>query len=268
MPARSQGVASTVMKQNPRNAASVARSGARWVTVGLVCATLGAVAIGSAAGGWPGGVHAQAQPAPGTASPGSPEIRPAPTPYYGPVPELEKDPSTQTTALPETPSKNTFAIAQAGPAISPQPSAEGGDKLAWATGYPTWFQVTGYWLSPGHGMRFAEVRATPFAAARVHLRNSDLVRHKKEGFESYPVGTLIAMPTWDIANDWSRGVPGPIFFMRKEPAGYDPEGGDWRYGMTRPDLTALVDGKDGHATECRSCHMQLRARDFVPAVDR
>jgi hypothetical protein len=181
---------------------------------------------------------------------------------------LEKDASSQVTSQTAVPEKERPPAIESDPAISTQPSAEGGDKLTWATGYLTWFQVTGYWLSPSHGMRFAEVRATPFIAARVHVRNSDLVRHKKERSERYPAGTMIAMSTWDITGDWGRGAPGPVFFMRKETVGYDPEGGDWRYGMTRPDLTMLVDGKDGHATECRSCHMQMRARDFVPAVDR
>jgi hypothetical protein len=113
------------------------------------------------------------------------------------------------------------------------------------------------------------IRATPWAAAQTYFRNAETIRHLRPDLVTpFPVGTIIAMQTWDIAANDTRGDAGPIFFMKKEPAGYDPEGGDWRYAMTRADLTALADGKDGRATACRTCHMTMKDRDYVPAIDR
>jgi hypothetical protein len=157
------------------------------------------------------------------------------------------------------------ADSSAAPGAQPQDS---GDKLAWGTDFATWIPVTGYILSRSHGYRLAEIRARPRAAAEVHMHNGQLVRHSKEGFHGYPVGTILAMQTWEVGPDLSRGAPGPLFFMRKEAPGYDPDGGDWRYAMTRPDLTVLAEGKDGRVTECRTCHLTMRARDYVPATDR
>lgn len=160
------------------------------------------------------------------------------------------------------------ADSSAAPAMPAPLPQEGGDKLAWGTDFGAWYRVTGYILSRSHGYRLAEIRATPRAAAEVHMQNGELVRHSKEGFHGYPVGTMLVMQTWEVGPDLSRGIPGPLFFMRKEAPGYDPEGGDWRFAMTRPDLAVLGEGKDGRVTACRTCHLTMRARDYVPATDR
>lgn len=181
-------------------------------------------------------------------------------------------------------SRGRFVQAQAGdsaqtPAAEPAAPApgdssapvppEGSGNLGWGAGYLQWPAVTGYVLSRSHGSRLALIRATPLASARIRARNAESIRHLKlSDVKSYPVGTVIAMETWEIGADDSRGAPGPVFFMKKEPPGYDPQAGDWRYAMTRMDGLVLAEGKDGRATACRTCHASMKALDFVPAIDR
>lgn len=50
--------------------------------------------------------------------------------------------------------------------------------------------------------------------------------------------------------------------MRKEPAGYAPEGGDWRWQRVDLDRTVVVDGA---AAQCLACH-QFCTPDFGCAV--
>jgi len=143
------------------------------------------------------------------------------------------------------------------------------DKLAWGADFLQWTRVTGYLFSRNHGQRLASVRATPPASAALRIANAERLRQQKDSrLAKYPVGTVLVMQTWELDTDLNRGASGPLFFMRKEAPGYDPEGGDWRYAMTHPDLSVLAEGKDGRATACRACHHALRDRDFVPALDR
>jgi hypothetical protein len=173
-------------------------------------------------------------------------------------------PSAETGAAAKR-SADSGAAAGAGEAQS----REGGDKLTWGAEFAQWTRVTGYLFSRSHGQRLASIRATPPASAEVLMANAERLRQLKDAhLEKYPVGTMLVMQTWELEADLSRGASGPLFFMRKEAPGYDPEGGDWRYGMTRPDLSVLADGKDGRATACRTCHLTLKDRDFVPALDR
>jgi hypothetical protein len=187
-------------------------------------------------------------------------MRDAPPPDYGPAPV----PGGTTRAAESAPSPQPEV--PAAPALPAE--GEGGEKLSWGTDFAEWFQVTGYILSRSHGYRLAEIRVTPRPAAQIHVFNGQLVRHKKEGFQGYPVGTVLVMRTWEVGPEFKRGAPGPLFFMRKEAPGYDPEGGDWRYAMTRADLAVLAEGKEGRVTACRTCHLAVRARDYVPATDR
>jgi hypothetical protein len=175
----------------------------------------------------------------------------------GPV---EPEPQLSAAASPAAPMS-------ASPAAPPAPDDSW--KLAWANGYLKWPLVTGYVFSRSHGSRLALIRVTPLAAAKIRARNAESIRHlKPEDVKVYPVGAMIAMETWDVAANETRGPAGPIFFMKKEAPGYDSEAGDWRYGMTRADGSLLADGKDGRATECRACHIRMKKLDFVPAKDR
>lgn len=156
----------------------------------------------------------------------------------------------------------------AAPAAAPAPQ-DASMSLDWGAAYAQWLPVTGYLVSLSHGSRLVRIRATPMPAAKIYVRNAEQLRHlNPQGVKAYSVGTLIAMASWDLGADYRRGTSGPIFFMKKEPPGYDPPGGDWRYGMTRTDLSVLAEGKDGRAAGCRTCHLYAKAQDFVYASDR
>ena len=144
-----------------------------------------------------------------------------------------------------------------------------GDKLTWGTDYATWPLASGDLLSPSHAGRFYRVYGNTRETAKVFRFNGERLRYRDgTGTAKFPSGAVLAMETFDRTADNKLGAKGPIFFMRKESAGYDPDGGDWRYGMMDTKGVALADGKDGHSTECRNCHAAAKDRDFVFAKDR
>jgi hypothetical protein len=77
-----------------------------------------------------------------------------------------------------------------------------------------------------------------------------------------------------VQESWLRndvggpGAPGPVFFMRKEDAGYDPAGGNWHYGFTRNDLALIGEGHEGKMEFCKACHARANQRDHVYATER
>lgn len=144
-----------------------------------------------------------------------------------------------------------------------------GEKLSWGADYATWPLASGFVLSPSHANRFFRVYANPREAANLYRFNGERLRYwDGEGTAKFPAGTVLAMETFDRTEDNKPGAKGPVFLMRKEAAGYDDPGANWRYGMMDAKGAALVDGKDGRATECRRCHAQASTRDFVFAKDR
>jgi hypothetical protein len=143
------------------------------------------------------------------------------------------------------------------------------EKIGWGTDYATWPLAGGVVLSPTHGNRFFRVYASTREAARIYRHNGERLRYfDGAGTEPFPVGTVLAMESFERTADNKVGAQGPVFFLRKESAGYDPAGGDWRYAMTEPDLKLLAEGKDKNVTQCRVCHAQAKTRDFVFAKDR
>ncbi len=144
-----------------------------------------------------------------------------------------------------------------------------GGKIEWGADYAKWPLAGGVVLSPSHGNRYYRVYANPRESGAVYRFNAERLRYfDGDGTRTYPVGTILAMESFERTADDKLGAPGPVFLMRKEAAGYDPERGDWRYAMAEPDLKLLGDGKDGHVTQCRVCHAQAQPRDFVFAKDR
>jgi hypothetical protein len=80
----------------------------------------------------------------------------------------------------------------------------------------------------------------------------------EEGARSYagegaPPGSLI------LSEHSAPGDPGPILVMQKQPAGYDPDHGDWYYAYLEPDLRVLREGK---LPDCAACH-GLSKRDHL-----
>lgn len=147
--------------------------------------------------------------------------------------------------------------------------AQEGGKFTWGADYAKWTLASGFVLGNSHGAGYYRVYGNNREAADVYRYNGERLRYRDgEGSQTFPVGAIIAMETFDGTTEKKVGPKGPIFFMRKEAAGYDTEGGDWRYGMMDLQGNALADGKAGHATECRKCHAQAASRDFVFAKDR
>jgi hypothetical protein len=109
----------------------------------------------------------------------------------------------------------------------------------------------------------------PKNAADVYRANAKLVReNKSSGFKPFPAGTVIVKESFLKDDKGGPGQRGPVFFMRKEKAGYDNDGGNWRYAFTQPDFSLIAEGNSGDVAFCRTCHLAVKNRDFVYAVDR
>ncbi len=117
-----------------------------------------------------------------------------------------------------------------------------------ARSYRSWarFNRTPY-RSATHGDRYVNNYANAIAAT--------LYGRLAPG-EVMPVGSVIAKDA--IAVDRQlRVFAGPLSLMEKMPAGYDPEGRDWRYVLILPDGSVFADSSGANAegvTFCRTCH--------------
>ena len=145
----------------------------------------------------------------------------------------------------------------------------GGKKITWGQDYKSYEKTTGFVPSASHGNRLVVTYVSPNGAAEKYRRNAKLVRQKKTGgFTKFPVGTIIAKDSFIKTKSGKPGNRGPIFFMRKEKPGYDPSGGDWSYAFTRPNFSLIGEGKAGKVAFCKACHVAVKNRDYVYAVDR
>ncbi|MBI4083244.1 MAG: cytochrome P460 family protein [Candidatus Lambdaproteobacteria bacterium] len=159
------------------------------------------------------------------------------------------------------------ANAMAAPAGAP-PGPAGG-PMTYGSDYASYEQVTGYVISAAHGNRYVVTYIYPPAAAELFRENAKLVRTGSgKGFNPYPVGTVLVQASWQKAPDGRPGPPAPLFLMKKEPDGFDPTGGDWRYGIARPGMVLVGDGIAGPVDFCKQCHAAAQVRDHVYAVDR
>jgi hypothetical protein len=80
-----------------------------------------------------------------------------------------------------------------------------------------------------------------------------------------PVGTILAKDSFAVTAQGDV-YPGPLFIMEKMPAGFDADGGDWRYSMILPDGSyfGVSQGVQGERVEfCRSCHQVAKEQDFL-----
>jgi hypothetical protein len=152
---------------------------------------------------------------------------------------------------------------------APKGGAQSVSLIEWGRDYTIYQRTTGFVESASHGGRLVVTFVTPKSAADVYRVNAKLVRENKTGgFKRFPVGTVIAKESFLKDDKGGPGQRGPVFFMRKEKAGYDKEGGDWRYAFTQPDFALIAEGNAGDVAFCRSCHLAVKNRDFVYAVDR
>lgn len=80
-----------------------------------------------------------------------------------------------------------------------------------------------------------------------------------------PQGAILVKDSFTATAD--GGVyPGPMFVMKKMPAGFDPAGGDWRYSMILPDgsLFGETGGVNAERVEfCAGCHASRERYDFL-----
>ena len=142
-------------------------------------------------------------------------------------------------------------------------------QLFWGADYARWTLVSGYFVSESHDNRWVRVSVSNPAAAAVFRENAERILNAKgEGLRAYPVGSIIAMESFERTADLKVGTKGPVYFMRKEPPGYDADGSDWRYAMQSAEGALLVNGTDRSATLCKRCHGLAITRDFIFAKDR
>jgi len=108
------------------------------------------------------------------------------------------------------------------------------------------------WISKTHGARFVETYVNAAGAAA----------YKSE--DPVPVGSTIVKISWENRGGKPTTVAGPIFVMRKEPAGYAPDHGDWSYGIHWAEPTPAQAkilggpiywrGKTDKVAYCVKCH--------------
>ena len=85
-----------------------------------------------------------------------------------------------------------------------------------------------------------------------------------------PVGSVLAKDSFEVT-DRGDVITASLSLMEKMPAGFNPEGRDWRYTMIMPDGT-LFGTTNGEGSErvafCIECHIAAgRAQDqlfFIP----
>lgn len=117
------------------------------------------------------------------------------------------------------------------------------------------------YLDSEHSKFFVQLFANTQQAANVI---------KQEGARTFPEGTTIVKEKWAQTDamqlDASKQVPAGLGIMIKQPKGFDPEGGDWKYMYV--DEQGKVTTDQQQLGNCRACHMAEKERDavFYPQV--
>ena len=92
-------------------------------------------------------------------------------------------------------------------------------------------------------------------------------RFEKAG--KLPVGSVIAKDSFAVTRS-GLILLGPVFLMKKMPAGFNYVSGDWRYTMIRPDgrVLGVTGGKNSDRVDyCATCHLFRAQQDhlyFIP----
>jgi class 3 adenylate cyclase len=117
-----------------------------------------------------------------------------------------------------------------------------------AAAYRTWRRYnTAPYLSATHGKRYVNNYANDVAKAYGRFEEAGTL----------PVGSVLAKDSFEVTE---RGdvVTGPLALMEKMPAGFNPEGRDWRYTTIMPDgsLFGTTNGENAGRVEfCMECHI-------------
>ncbi|MBE7637868.1 hypothetical protein GUA87_13510 [Sneathiella sp. P13V-1] len=124
--------------------------------------------------------------------------------------------------------------------------------------YTSWTNVaTSPYNAATHGGRYVNNWANDIAKAR-YLKYEEL--------GTMPVGSVIAKDSFQV-NGKGQVSPGPMFLMEKMSAGFDPDGGDWKYTMVMPNGSVFgqTNGKNSEGMVfCKECHASVgEDQDFL-----
>ena len=127
--------------------------------------------------------------------------------------------------------------------------------LLWGRDYRSYHRVSGLVNSVAHGYRLGIVYVNRADAVQVYQHNARLVRERRQrGYRRYPPGTVIVQESWLSTPQGPKGRKDLLFLMRKEVPGFDPQHGDWYYGLARADLSLIAEGAEGRVQFCKGCH--------------
>ena len=110
-------------------------------------------------------------------------------------------------------------------------------------------------MSRGHQKKPANV----FTRAE----HADWYRALAEGTRPAPVGFQVVKAHYP---DMSASKVAVVMVMTKMPAGYDPEHGDWFYGIYDPSGTRAM--KAGKLEMCIDCHDSYDDTDYLGGLPR
>jgi hypothetical protein len=114
-------------------------------------------------------------------------------------------------------------------------------------GWESWARKTAArFPSRGHGKIWVEIYTDQIASKPFDADTGP-----------YPVGARLVKAQYE---EQLGGAPKILTVMKKMAAGYDPDHGDWYYGVYGPDLAPL---KEGRLQMCINCHTQVAELDYV-----
>ncbi len=134
--------------------------------------------------------------------------------------------------------------------------AKSGSRIA--VSYASWPRYSSQsYQSATHGSRYVQNYAD----------NKDYGKFYEVG--TMPIGAAIAKDSFSVSADGRVGV-GPLFLMEKMPAGFSPEGNDWKYTFIMPNgaVYGETGSKKGASMQfCMECHSTRADTDhlfFIP----
>ncbi len=178
-----------------------------------------------------------------------------------------------------------YAILWLNPALGQQPA----QKMAVAPYDLKMFEVPEHGVPGATDYRLHWQRLTGFEYSGLHW-NQFILIYTNRGMETYRRNYRDYL-TWfedpdaeDSLPTYASYEPGTVFFkenysskdgkpyqplsitaMRKHPAGFDPEGGDWEY-LQMAEGKVLLQGKGSDpavAKKCAGCHQNVAERDYI-----
>ena len=84
-------------------------------------------------------------------------------------------------------------------------------------------------------------------------------------FQNYPAGAIIVKENF-LSGNGRPMQPLSLTVMKKMPAGYDPENGDWLYIQSDTAGNVILEGKLGDPevnAQCAECHSNIKERDYI-----